>query len=698
MDTLFKLCILIFIIDSISSAEGIFTKCKMNITFADCSNRNLSRIPMYLPPNITVLQFNNNNLGNLSNQTFAVVSCPKCRLEILNIEHNHIRYISKDAFTNLSYLITLILDMNLVVKSSLTAAFRSLNQPNLQFLSLNNMSLLNISEEFFHNLSGSRISKLSMRVNDLRKFQMSVLRPLRKLRHLDISRNFMYHITPCPDVGLKILDLDFNRLSLIHGNNCSMPTIKRLSLVHNDIMYINKWFFVCFLNAEHIDLSLNPIIKIYSHAFSLLPNLKQLTLEKVCGLSYIGKRAFSNNNIKNISLKNNNIQFDSISYFSDMFSGCNNLEYLDLAGNIMIKTPEEYLISLLEPVKNVVTHLHLSDNILRTFPKALTLFSNLTHLYLASNELASLNREDLLPTLIFINLYDNDITSINEDSLPENLEDFVIDLGYNPFACTCELLWFLEIFTNGRFSKTFVKYNEKYVCASPSNLRGQNLTDFAKTIGWQSCLLATTTSLIIMSASSFSVILVIVGSALYYYRWHFRYFLYMLRRHRLGQRPYAKAVFKYDAFLCYSKHDLKWVVEEAIPKLEDEQNIKLCIHQRDFKLGNFEVDNIVGCVNASKRFLIILSDKMAQSKWCQFKLSVIQTQTGRSENVNSVIVIKLGAIDQRNMTDSLFHLLRTCECIDYSEEPAAKALFWNQVVRSLKPDAGAAAPEPDSGV
>ncbi|XP_041349147.1 toll-like receptor 6 [Gigantopelta aegis] len=283
-------------------------------------------------------------------------------------------------------------------------------------------------------------------------------------------------------------------------------------------------------------------------------------------------------------------------------------------------------------------------------------------------------------------MYDNDITSVNEYSLPENLEDIVVDLGYNPFECTCELLWFLEVFTNERFNNTFKKSGEKYICASPSFQRGKNLTDFAKTIGWQSCLLASTTSLIIMFASSFLVILIIVGSALYYYRWHFRYFLFLLRRYRLGQRPGATAEFKYDAFLCYSGKDLKWVLEQAIPELEEQANTKLCLNQRDYELGGLRADNIVRCVNDSRRFIIVLSDSFASSGWCLFELAVIQRQL-RSEGEGFLVIVKLGAIDQRHMTDSLFHLITTRECIEYSEEPRARELFWTQVVQSLREEA-----------
>jgi hypothetical protein len=56
----------------------------------------------------------------------------------------------------------------------------------------------------------------------------------------------------------------------------------------------------------------------------------------------------------------------------------------------------------------------------------------------------------------------------------------------------------------------------------------------------------------------------------------------------------------YDAFVSYSSRDESWVMNELVQNLEsagpDGGRFKLCMHERDFKVGLPIADNIVASI------------------------------------------------------------------------------------------------------
>jgi hypothetical protein len=50
--------------------------------------------------------------------------------------------------------------------------------------------------------------------------------------------------------------------------------------------------------------------------------------------------------------------------------------------------------------------------------------------------------------------------------------------------------------------------------------------------------------------------------------------------------------YKYHAFVVYCEADSEWVHNTFVRKMENEANILLCIHQRDFDIGETIIGNI----------------------------------------------------------------------------------------------------------
>jgi len=84
-------------------------------------------------------------------------------------------------------------------------------------------------------------------------------------------------------------------------------------------------------------------------------------------------------------------------------------------------------------------------------------------------------------------------------------------------------------------------------------------------------------------------------------------------------RKFSKSEsFTYDCFVSYNSNDTKWVYSEIVSQLEtnlDDQPLKLCLHERDFQIGQNITENIVACLENSQNCILVLTEDYAKSRW-----------------------------------------------------------------------------------
>ncbi|KAI8506278.1 hypothetical protein Bbelb_157050 [Branchiostoma belcheri] len=78
--------------------------------------------------------------------------------------------------------------------------------------------------------------------------------------------------------------------------------------------------------------------------------------------------------------------------------------------------------------------------------------------------------------------------------------------------------------------------------------------------------------------------------------------------------------FKYDFFVIHSAKDEEWVNYTLLANLEGEHRLKGCIAERDFKLGDYVLDNITLSIKESAKVLVILTPDMVKSTWCKHEM------------------------------------------------------------------------------
>lgn len=140
---------------------------------ADCKNRGFTEIPAHLPPEIQILQLQNNRIWRITPNAFTGTPL----LKILDLSNNSLSSLAPGAFQKLRYLQVLNLTRNLIhYIENKTFSFL----PHLKELDLSSNSIIRLPETF-GNRTGN-ITLLSVRHNKLQKMERVLLESLPNLK------------------------------------------------------------------------------------------------------------------------------------------------------------------------------------------------------------------------------------------------------------------------------------------------------------------------------------------------------------------------------------------------------------------------------------------------------------------------------------------------------------------------------------
>jgi hypothetical protein len=115
--------------------------------------------------------------------------------------------------------------------------------------------------------------------------------------------------------------------------------------------------------------------------------------------------------------------------------------------------------------------------------------------------------------------------------------------------------------------------------------------------------------------SIFAIILITTWFG-YTYRFNLVYMLHVIRtkRHARNMNQQDFGQWNYDAFVSYCHKDRDWVYNCLVKKLEStEMNYTLCLHERDFSLGGYIIDNIGECIRTSRHVIFVLTPNFVAS-------------------------------------------------------------------------------------
>ncbi|XP_039590124.1 leucine-rich repeat and transmembrane domain-containing protein 1 [Passer montanus] len=184
---------------------------------ADCKNRGLTEIPARLPPEIQILQLQNNRIWRINQNAFTATPL----LKILDLSNNSLSSVAPGAFQKLRYLQVLNLTRNMIhYIENKTFSFL----PRLKELDLSSNSIIRLPETFGN--STGNITLLSVKHNKLQKMERILLESLPNLKVVLFKDNPWQ--CNCNIFGMKLwLESFLYRGGISDGIICSAPGIRK---------------------------------------------------------------------------------------------------------------------------------------------------------------------------------------------------------------------------------------------------------------------------------------------------------------------------------------------------------------------------------------------------------------------------------------------------------------------------------------
>ncbi|XP_068087177.1 toll-like receptor 13 isoform X2 [Anabrus simplex] len=431
------------------------------------------------------------------------------------------------------------------------------------------------------------LTKLLLGSNEFLNLDNNLFRPVKKLTFLSLTNNRNTKLQMSDGIFsdlkvLEYLDLSFSALSVPTMNTFKgLHSLQKLSLYSTKLERITEQCFSELKNLQVLDISGNKLSNsIHPTAFVGLTELQEL-YARGCGLSLRDVRLDDLHNITVFDLTANNVEQ------LDMFVNKNlsKLNTLILTGNKIVNWQEQ-LFS-----ESSVRKLLLAKNLMNEITAAMLKDFNIMNIIDASEN----------PYQCYCTMQDISLS---------NLTNW-------PKLYTCQAKNSTLIQLQNISAENCVPKSTSY--KSNGNDNEDNLEDSANTA-------------IVISAVCGMVIFTALTAFCYWKWWHIRICTRMLHNSGwfsiMSNEDEAESnnteKYFYDVFVSYSDPDRRWIMDHLLPNLEANYQVKVCLHERDFKAGLSILENIMACMEQSRCILLVLSKAFLKSHWCQFELNMAQ--------------------------------------------------------------------------
>ncbi|CAG2195403.1 Toll-like receptor 4 [Mytilus edulis] len=183
------------------------------------------------------------------------------------------------------------------------------------------------------------------------------------------------------------------------------------------------------------------------------------------------------------------------------------------------------------------------------------------------------------------------------------------------------------------------------------------------------------------------VIMTVITSLVYRYRWKIRYMYYMTK----GKYSYQKILpddddeYTYDAFISYSNSDRSFVFKDCIDKLEKGENLKLCIHQRNFMPGQDITVNITNCIHTSRTTVCLITRKFLESYYCMFEFNMARMESIYSRNGKNILfLVFYEQLEPKELPLVMLELVQKESYIEYPNDEQGNVVFWEKIKETLR--------------
>ena len=286
-----------------------------------------------------------------------------------------------------------------------------------------------------------------------------------------------------------------------------------------------------------------------------------------------------------------------------------------------------------------------------------------------------------------IRLNDNNLGSILSDMQTQlsSLQNLELDLRNNPLRCDCTTMEFV-FWAHQAIQTDHIKFvgSDNYFCVH--TVGGSTLFTVDLEAMRMECD-AWRKTVLIIGTTLLSATLIVCTIIAVRKRWLIRHFLFTLQE-KIQMRKENEQFenYQFDAFVLYSSElsDRKWVHEELVKTMEGTYGFKLCIHLRNFILGEDILDNIEVAIRKSRKVIAVLSPNFADSGWCVDELQMTRT-IEQEENRRKLILIQLQDFPNipANIPPVIRLMLESRTYLEWKEGQKEEKHFWKRLNEAL---------------
>lgn len=296
----------------------------------------------------------------------------------------------------------------------------------------------------------------------------------------------------------------------------------------------------------------------------------------------------------------------------------NSLKVLDLSGGyLQLIWAQGTCLDVFDNLSQLIS-LNLRSNSLQSLPEGI--FNGLTSLVemdLSFNSLTYLQANIFPESLTTLDLSNNFLATPDPRTF-----GFLRTVGLrnNLFHCDCDLVPFLT-WLNGT-NVTFSSDVDEFRCEFPAELHGVRLSNYSTALCEEDDEgLMQELRFPIFITSSIILIFVIVGTIAFVRLRGYLFIAYkkVVVRVLEGPKREPGGDVKYDAYLCFSNKDYRWVEGALLKRLDSqlaEHNIlRCCFEARDFLPGEDHLSNIRDAVWGSRKTVCVVSKEFLKDGW-----------------------------------------------------------------------------------
>lgn len=571
-------------------------------------------------------------------------------------------------------------------------------------------------------------------------FQSHIRQPRSANLEFDPHSNFYHSTSPlvkpqCAAYG-RVLDLSlnsiffigqdqfkyFNNISclnlssngngqVLHGSEFSaLPHIKYLDLTNNRLDFDDDSALSDLPELEVLDLSYNAHYFRIAGVTHRLGFIQNLTVLKVLNLSHNSIYTLTEQELRSMSLEElvfSGNHLDLLwkaedSRYWTIFKNLGNLTRLDLSFNNLESIPDEAFLNLPQSL----TELYINDNVLNFFNWTLLQhFPRLHLLDLSGNKLSSLtnslskftsslqtlllseNQISHLPSgflseassLIHLDLSSNLLKMISKSMLQTKTATnlAVLELGGNPFDCTCDIGDFRR-WVDENLQVTIPRLTD-VTCASPGDQSGKSVVSLELT----TCVSDTIAAILCFFTFFITITVMLAALAHHWFYWDVWFIYHVCLAKVKGYRTLSTSQTFYDAYVSYDTKDASvtdWVINELRSHLEESEgkNVLLCLEERDWDPGLAIIDNLMQSINQSKKTIFVLTKKYARN-WSFKTAFYLALQRLMDENMDVIVFILLEPVLQNSQYLRLRQRICKSSILQWPDNPKAEGLFWQSL-------------------